>query len=298
MNSEDDRKTFLSQFQWTDTLLSSEERSQLEEILVQYNDIFARHRLDVGRNDEFKVKLTPEHDRPVYTQSAPTPIHIRDELQTELALLQYYGIITTLPFSKYSSPIFAQRKPSGKLRLLIDLRKINHLIRHDYDTNNFPISTLSDAGSHLAGKSFFCKLDASQAYFALQMADSRSVQMLSFNFASRTYAFMRMAQGLSRAVSAFSSFMRQQLDRCILADKCFQYVDDVGTAALSAQEMINNLEEIFACIRKSGLKLSPAKCEFGKSSVCFLGSTITSQGMSPIPERVDNFLDNLKIPFH
>ena len=31
--------------------------------------------------------------------------------------MQEYGIITTLPYSKYSSPIFAQRKPNGKLRI-------------------------------------------------------------------------------------------------------------------------------------------------------------------------------------
>ena len=50
----------------------------------------------------------------------------------ELALLHKYGIITTLPFSKYASPIFAQRKPNGKLHLLVDLRKINTLITDDY----------------------------------------------------------------------------------------------------------------------------------------------------------------------
>ena len=295
-NNENDRNKFLQQFKWQDTLLTQSEINEINKILLEYHDIFARHRLDIGVNHNFKIKLTPEHDRPIYSQSPPTPIHIRDELQVELALLQYYGIITVLPFSKYSSPIFAQRKPSGKLRLLIDLRKINHLIRHDYDTHNFPISTLADAGAHLAGKKYFCKLDCSQAYFALQMEDSRSVQMLAFNFASRTYAFLRMAQGLSRAVSAFSSFMRQQLDECILADKCFQYVDDVGTAAHTVEEMTNNLRSLFDCIRSSGLKLTPTKCEFGKPSIEFLGSTITSGGMSPINSKISRFLDRLKPP--
>ena len=46
-------------------------------------------------------------------------------LTVELALMHRYGIITTLSFSKYASPIFAQRKPNGKLRPLVDLRKIN-----------------------------------------------------------------------------------------------------------------------------------------------------------------------------
>ena len=137
-SSNEDRVKFLKQILWESTLLTIEEKTQVEEFLVEYHDIFARHRLDVGRNDVFKVKFTPEYERPVYTQSPPTPIHIRDELQIELALLQHFGIIKTLPFSQFLSPIFAHMKASGKLRPLIDLRNINHLIRHDYDANNFP----------------------------------------------------------------------------------------------------------------------------------------------------------------
>ena len=43
--------------------------------------IFARHRLDIGANEEFKVKLTPENDKLMYTQGSPTPIHNRDEVR-------------------------------------------------------------------------------------------------------------------------------------------------------------------------------------------------------------------------
>ena len=177
-----DKQKFLAQFPWKNSVFNSEQRRAVENLLLDYHHIFARHRLDIGKNDDFKVKLTPEHDEPMYTLWPPTPIHYRDEVLVELALLQYWGVITTLKYSKYSGPIFAVRKPSGKLRLLVDLRRINHLIRHDYDNHNFPIATLADVSAHLAGKKFFAKLDCSQAYHVLQMADPLSVQLLSFNF--------------------------------------------------------------------------------------------------------------------
>ena len=63
------------------------------------------------------------------------------------------------------------------------------------------------------------------------MADQRSVEMLAFNFASRTFAYKRLAQGLNRSVSAFSSFMREYLDSVVKVDQCAQYVDDIGIAA-------------------------------------------------------------------
>ena len=165
----------------------------MQELLVDYNDIFAKHRFDVGYNTELKVKLTPAHDLPVYVQSPPTPIHLRDEILVELALMQYYGIVRLLPNSKYCSPIFAQRQSSGKLRILIDLRRVNHLLRNDYSNNVFPISNMTDAVHHFPGKTLFTKLDCSQAYHSVQMADPLSVQLLSFNFASRTYAYTRLA---------------------------------------------------------------------------------------------------------
>ena len=87
-------------------------------------------------NTEFIVKLTPKDDKPVYSQSLPCPVNLKGDLTVELALMHKYGIITVLPFSKYASPIFAQRKPNGKLRLLVDLRKINNLISNDYTNNN------------------------------------------------------------------------------------------------------------------------------------------------------------------
>ena len=68
------------------------------------------------------------------------------------------------------------------------------------------------------------------------MADQRSIEMLAFNFAGRAFAYKRLAQGLSRALSAFSSFMREYLDKVTKADQCAQYVDDIGIAANSVDQ--------------------------------------------------------------
>ena len=117
LNPKDDiesRAEFLKRFDWTDTLLTETEKQAVEDILVEYHDIFSRHRMDIGINTEFRVKLNPKDDKAVYSQSLPEPIHLKEDLIVELALMHKYGIITVLPFSKYASPIFAKRKPNGK----------------------------------------------------------------------------------------------------------------------------------------------------------------------------------------
>ena len=147
------------------------------------------------------------------------PIYVKEDLVVELALIlmHKYKIIPILPFSKFASAIFAQRKPNGKLRLLMHDRKINSLIANDYIYENHPVSTLLDAAQQ-AGKLLFCKLDCSQSYHCLQLADQRSVEKLAFIFASRTFAYKRLAQGLSSSVSAFSSLIREYLDSVVKAD--------------------------------------------------------------------------------
>ena len=202
----------------------------MEHLLIEFSDILAKHRFDVGYNSNLKIKLSPEHQRPLYTQGPPTTNHLRKELTVELALMHYFGLITTLSHSKYSSPLFAHRKPSGKLRMLIDHRRINHSIKTDYNNSNFPISNMTDASNHFAGKSLFTKLDCFQAYHCVQMADDLSVQLLAFNFGSRTYAYKCLAQVLSKSVTGFSSFIRHFLDPRLAADFCTQFLDDIGSA--------------------------------------------------------------------
>ena len=271
------RNKFLKRFDWTDTLLTETKKQAIEEILIEYHDIFARHRMDIWMNTEFKIKLTPKDNKAVYSQSLPMPIHLKEDLIAELALMHKYGMFTVQPFSKYASPIFAQRKPNGKLRLLVDLRKINSLIADDYTNNHHPVRTLSDAAQHLAGKSLFCKLDCSQAYHCLRMADQHSAEKLAFNFASRTVAYESLAQGLSRSVSAFSSFMREYLDPVVKADQCAQYVDDIGIAANNATDLTRNIRAVFKRIRQPWLKLAIEKCHFGVRQVEFLGRTISPE---------------------
>ena len=99
-------------------------------------------------NTEFKVRLTPKDTKAVYGQSLPMPIHLKEDLFDELALMHKYGITTVLTFSIYARPIFAQRKPNGKLRLLVDLRKINTITADEYTNIDHPVSTLSDAAQH------------------------------------------------------------------------------------------------------------------------------------------------------
>ena len=69
---------------------------QLENILVECHEIFAKHCFDVGYNTEIRNKIMLDQPLPVYVQGPPGPINLRDETLIKFALLQYVKIITTL----------------------------------------------------------------------------------------------------------------------------------------------------------------------------------------------------------
>ena len=171
------------------------------------------------------------------------PIQLQEDVFVDVALMHKYGIITVLPFAKYASPIFGQMKPYGNLRPFVDLKKNNNLIADDHTTTIIQLAQCQTQHNtwqeNLVGK-----LDCSQAYHCLQIAEQHSVKMLAFIDACGFFADKRYAQGLSRSVSDFSSFMREYLDPDVKADQCAQYMD-IGIADNNATDITRNIRAVF-----------------------------------------------------
>ena len=75
--STESRNKFLKRFDWTDKLLTESEKQAIEDTPDDYHDIFAKHRMDIEMNTDFKVKLAPKDDKATNSQSIPMPIHLK-----------------------------------------------------------------------------------------------------------------------------------------------------------------------------------------------------------------------------
>ena len=62
------------------------------------------------------------------------------------------------------------------------------------------------------------------------------------------------------------------------------------------EQMIPIIRQTFDCLKISGLRLTPHKCEFWLTSINFLGITITPTGLQPETEKIENFLKTMKLP--
>ena len=70
----------------------------------------------------------PEHSLPMYVEGQPAASQLRDAKLIELAVLEDINFITTSSHSKHTSLIFVRRKSSGKLLIIVDLPRVNHLL--------------------------------------------------------------------------------------------------------------------------------------------------------------------------
>ena len=88
--------------------------------------------------------------------------------------------------------------------------------------------------------------------------------------------------------------MREYLDSIIKADQCAQYVDDIGNAANTTEQLTKNIRAVFKRIREAGLKLTIKKCHFGVTQIELLGGTITLVRVAPQDRKVKNFLSKVR----
>ena len=155
-------------------------------------------------------------------------------------------------------------------------------------TTNIQLALCQTQHNTRRGRQYSASLTAPKRIIACRWRTNGQWKCLH-SIASRAFAYKGLAQGLSRSVSAFSSFMREYLDPVVKVDQCAQYVDDIGIAAKNSTDLTRKIRPVFKCIRQAGLKLTTEKCHFGIRQSEFLGRTISPERISPQARKIQNF---------
>ena len=77
------------------------------------------------------------------------------------------------------------------------------------------------------------------------------------------------------------------IDRC---DKEVWQSGNVLIATPTLEDHIERLDEVFACMKRSGLKCKPSKCKKLKDSIKYLGRMVDRHGIRPDPDAVEAVL--------
>ena len=108
------------------------------------------------------------------------------------------------------------------------------------------------------------------------------------------YEFNMVPFGLAQAPGYFQALINKVLKG--LHKFAVTYLDDIIIFSTNEEEHLEHLRIIFQRLKEAGLKLKRSKCDFMKTQIQYLGHLISSNGMQPLPEKLES-IKNMSAPW-
>ena len=264
--------------------LDENQKPLMKNLLVQYQDVFARHKNDLGQTTLVQHRINTGDALPIKQPLRRLPLAKREAAETEVKRMLDNDIIQPSQ-SPWASPTVLVPKKDGSIRYCIDFRKLNSVTLKD----SYPLPMIDQTLEALRGSKYFSTIDLASGYWQVALHPDDAAKT-AFTTPQGLYEFKVMPFGLCNAAATFERLMEQVL-RGLHWKTCLIYLDDVIIYSESFEAHIERLAEVFERMRKSGLKISPKKCSLLKEKVSFLGHVVSRDGISTDPSKVESVRD-------
>ena len=259
--------------------LPPEQRREIEELLFEECEVFARSDNDIGDIPDFQMDIRLTDEVPVHQAYRHLPRQLYDDVKNYLNDLLVNGWIQESS-SPYASPIVCVRKKDNSLRMCVDYRKLNLKTIPDRQ----PIPRVQDLLDGLHGQRFFTTLDMAKAYHQGYVRDICR-KYTAFSTPWQLFEFLRVPFGLKNAPAAFQKYMNTALSG-LLDKACLAYLDDILIFGKTFGEQKENLRLVLRRLKSKGIKLRVEKCVFVQPEVQHLGRLVSSEEYRADPEDI------------
>ena len=181
---------------------------------------------------------------------------------------------------QYTSPLHLVKKPQGRgWRICADFRKLNQITK----TDNYPLPLLRSFQQNIKGSTIFSKLDIKNAFHHLPIHPEDANKTCVLSPWGGAFVFKRLAFGLCNGPSSWQKYLDS-----ILTDipGTFCYLDDLLVCSANVDQHLSTLTTIFERFKKHDITLALDKCEFGQTTIDFLGYNVSTTGIRPLKKKV------------
>jgi hypothetical protein len=254
-------------------------------IVCEYPDVFPCDLpgMPPDRDIEFIIELQPS-TAPISKRPYRMPPNELAELKIQLQDLLDKGFIRPSA-SPWGCPALFVKKKDNSLRLCVDYRPLNAVTIK----NKYPLSRIDILFDQLAGAKIFSKIDLRSGYHQIKIKPS-DVPKMAFSTRYGLYEYLVMYFGLTNAPAYFMYLMNSvfmpELDKFIVV-----FMDDILIYSKTEDDHANHIRVVLQRLRDHRLYAKFSKCEFWLDSVKFLGHTISSEGISVDPTKVQEVTD-------
>jgi hypothetical protein len=261
--------------------------SPLEEIPVvcEYPDVFPDELpgMPLDRDVEFVIELQPG-TAPISKRAYRMPPKELAELKNQLQELLDKGYIR-LSSSPWGCPALLVKKKDGSLTLCVDYRPLNAVTIK----NKYPLPRIDVLFDQLARAKVFSKIDLHYGYHQIKIRPC-DIPKTVFSTRYGLYEFLVMSFGLTNAPAYFmylmNSMFMMELDKFVVV-----FIDDILIYSKNEKKHAKHLRIVLQRLRDHKLYAKFSKCEFWLKSVKFLGHTISQDGISVDPSKVQEVMD-------
>jgi hypothetical protein len=177
------------------------------------------------------------------------------------------------------------RKSDSTWRFAVDLRQLNEITVRD--TYGLPkTDTFFDA---LGGSVYSSSLDLRQGYWQVPL-DEESAQKTCFQTKKGSFRFEVLTYGLCNAPACFERLM-ELIMKDLTWQACLVYLDEVLVFSPTFEVHLERLRAVLQRFKEANLNLKPSQCKIFQHRVKFLGNIVSSDGISPDPEKVEAVKD-------
>lgn len=272
-------RNWLSQFQLDWKEIHSLQQTALSQLLEKYAAIFEPG-LGTLEGVEAKIIMDPQA-QPKFHKARSVPYAMRGLVDKELERLAREGIIEPVPFSDWAAPIVPVLKSDKtSVRICGDFKVT---INQASKLESYPIPKIEDLFASLAGGQTFSKIDLSQAYQQIPLAEE-SKKVAVINTQKGLFQYNRLPFGVSSAPAIFQRTMESLLQDI---PHVVVYLDDILVTGTTQEGHLSALEKVLSRLEKAGLRVQKSKCVFMSTEVIYLGHKINAEGLHPIAEKIE-----------
>ena len=254
--------------------------ADVQDILEEYRDV-----LDGLPSASLPPLRAVNHEIPLIPGAAmpkgrmyPVNTQQQEELKAQLTDLTNRGFIHPSS-SPYAAPVLFVKKKDGGLRLCTDYRGLNKISLR----NGYPLPRIDEMLDRLHGKQVFSKIDLQMGYNQIRVVDT-DVHKTAFRTRYGLFEYLVMPFGLCNAPATFQRTMndifRQHLDDFVMV-----YLDDILVMSRTVEEHRQHLRTVLGILRHHRFYAKRSKCQFGYSSMTWLGHIIGVDGIRVDPAK-------------
>ena len=263
-----DRELLEQLIDLSESSLTDSEKEQFYDLLEEYKRTFSLCD-EIGLAQGMEINLELTDTTPFFIRPFTVTEDMKPKIDKEMNKLVILGILKK-DLSGFSSPAMAiPRKNSNVPRVVADFRYLNTRLLQLNMT--FPLVKECIQSIGASQCDVMSVIDLRDAYHTLRLSpNSQQYCGITPYYGSDTYLYQRLPMGLKVSPAIWQAFINKVLGPIPNRQRHIAIMDDCLVHSKFRDHM-TDLRNLFQSLLDHGLKISPKKCQFFRTSLIYMG---------------------------